>query len=254
MSLAESQKHYLKQLIISSNIIMSELRPPHSIHYDAQIASNLEHRRFAKASDFWENCVAERRQAPSADAEPSSSYTAEVSQQLHALAILLGISGEFRQAAQLVEAINENMDSKMKALPQSFHEPILSEGSLSNDQARLYARLSPSTVIPSAKTHRPSKHTDNKMGSGCSQCLALQTRELRELHDEWKQEYQIRRQMLIERAKVRQRSIYPGMDRGPAEYFCPAIQSKCMLLYAQRACVQAFHNLMLLDGKDKGAL
>ena len=37
---------------------------------------------------------------------------------------------------------------------------------------------------------------------------ALQVEELRELQSEWSQEYKVRRQMLIERAKVRMRLAF----------------------------------------------
>ena len=79
--------------------------------------------------------VAESEQAPPAEAQPSGGAAAEVSQQLHALARLLGIDGQFGQASQLLSAINEAVQRRMTALSQSFHEPMLPEGSLSSDQA-----------------------------------------------------------------------------------------------------------------------
>ena len=70
-------------------------------------------------------------------AEPSPSGAADVSQQLHAIARLLGIKGQdCQQAGQLVEAINKSVASRMSALPQAFHEAVLPEGALSERQAR----------------------------------------------------------------------------------------------------------------------
>ena len=66
--------------------------------------------------------------------EPESADAAEISQQLHALASLLGISGEFQQAEKLLDRINQGMAVKVKALPQAFHEPVLPRDSLSDAQ------------------------------------------------------------------------------------------------------------------------
>ena len=79
---------------------------------------------------------AEPEQAPAAGAQPSGGDAAEVSQQLRALATLLSIDARFQQASQLIGAINEAAQAKMRALPQSFHQPMLPEGSISNDQVR----------------------------------------------------------------------------------------------------------------------
>ena len=68
------------------------------------------------------------------ETEPDSGNAAEVSQQLHALASLLGISGKFQQAEKLLNSINQGVAAKMKALPQAFHEPVLPEESLSDAQ------------------------------------------------------------------------------------------------------------------------
>ena len=78
--------------------------------------------------------IAEPKQAAPAETQPSSGDAVEVSQQLHALASLLSINREFEEASQLIGAINEGVEAQMMALPQSFHEPILPEGSLSGDQ------------------------------------------------------------------------------------------------------------------------
>jgi ATP phosphoribosyltransferase regulatory subunit HisZ len=69
------------------------------------------------------------------ETEPDSGNAAEISQQLHALASLLGISGEFQQAEKLLDSINQGVAAKMKALPQAFLEPVLPEDSLSDAQA-----------------------------------------------------------------------------------------------------------------------
>lgn len=68
------------------------------------------------------------------ETEPDSGNAAEISQQLHALASLLGISEEFKQAEKLLDSINQGVAAKMKALPQAFHEPVLPEDSLSDAQ------------------------------------------------------------------------------------------------------------------------
>ena len=94
--------------------------------------------------------LAEPEQAPPDKAQPSGSDAAEMSQQLHALASLLSIDGHFQQAGQLIGAINEAVRARMGALPQSFHEPILPEGSLSSGQVCPGSQLclcSPSDVM-----------------------------------------------------------------------------------------------------------
>ncbi len=68
------------------------------------------------------------------ETDPDLDDAAETSQQLHALASMLGISGEFQQAANLLDRINQGLAAKVKALPQAFHERVLPEGSLSDAQ------------------------------------------------------------------------------------------------------------------------
>ena len=69
--------------------------------------------------------------------EPSPDGAADVSQQLHAIARLLGIKEqESQQAGQLIDTINKSVASRMGALPQAFHEAVLPEGALSERQAR----------------------------------------------------------------------------------------------------------------------
>ena len=69
--------------------------------------------------------------------EPSPDGAAEVSQQLHAIARLLGIKEqESQQAGQLIDTINKSVALRMSALPQAFHEAVLPEGALSERQAR----------------------------------------------------------------------------------------------------------------------
>ena len=70
-------------------------------------------------------------------AEPSPSGAADVSQQLHAIARLLGIKEQkSQQAGQLIDTINKTVASRMSDLPQAFHEAVLPEGALSERQAR----------------------------------------------------------------------------------------------------------------------
>ena len=69
--------------------------------------------------------------------ESSPSGAANVSQQLHAIARLLGIKEQdSQQAGQLIDAINKSVASRMSTLPQAFHEAVLPEGALSERQAR----------------------------------------------------------------------------------------------------------------------
>lgn len=91
--------------------------------------------------------AAESEQAPPAEAQPSGGDAAEISQQLHALASLLSLGGQFQQASQLIGAINEAVQKRMRALPQSFHKPMLPEGSLSSDQASPEQAASPAQPV-----------------------------------------------------------------------------------------------------------
>ena len=69
--------------------------------------------------------------------EPSPAGAADVSQQLRAIAHLLGIKQQdSQQAGQLIDTINKSVASRMNDLPQAFHEAVLPEGSLSERQAR----------------------------------------------------------------------------------------------------------------------
>ncbi|BDA45617.1 probable protein FAM98A [Coccomyxa sp. Obi] len=91
----------------------------------------------------------------------------EVSQQLCAIARLLEVDTGSEHAAPLLSAVNKRLPVMLQALPESFFVPLLPQGSLSADQVKA----------------------------------------IEELDKDLRNEYRVRRQMLIERAKVLMQSF-----------------------------------------------
>ena len=147
---------------------------------------------------------------------------ADASQNLKAIASLLGVdpSGQHQLAAPLLALLNQRLTSAVQALPPSFFAPLLPPGSLSSAQVVLCLLSLPRQrlvsirpeqdllvgIVPCLAEDVAGMEADSQYAEqswdAFENVRCAQVEVLEELAADLAKEYTVRRQMLIERAKV----------------------------------------------------